>query len=840
MFNDVANSQFAQESSFSDESNAKESNPLPSSPESANKEELTDNSNVAHIPVSSTCSQSIDSGMFEQSIPESADVEKHMLYSDVCPRVGIEITVTQDHDNVELSNTIRNKFNLPASPEPEVEGRFDPIVCEHNDIHDSESSSTVNSSFDGDFGTGEDHLEDEPEVEPGPNYVRRNQALYGLQRIDTSSYTGFPLSPDAYDPEPFPVSGNIDDNVHKTETEIKPEIGLTKEAKKFYPDNPSPSNQENDVGSDTCFLDLKEDHFSNTNDASHNEEPSDSDDHKFGDIYFFTVRLDPGSSDASPVSPEVSERKKSEGDHGNPESADTDEFDYAVPEDGDSKQCSLEDYPEESFDHEESEDRPEQPSISPEANEPVESEENNPHSIPIYLDSEDRTADLDPFEGNIFDLEGNADFNSQTEHTENIDQACTMDTKYEGCKKEPVVQYLISPVCGETGMFATDGHKLCARNPFSFDTGSIDHCDNTERNPEPPDSETCVTMDFDSSETNLQSLVLLNPVHISNPVHAFQAKNPNPDSRRLDSGFNEFTGLDPFSPAPTDSCQGSTEISLGSVSDNVETEIFNPISLDTQVPDPFSPESNDTTIFDSEPEICNLATNDGITKDSGLGCTGSSDVLADSFSGSELDSFDPFSPMPHLTGSNFTHCNMDIPVPGSVQDDSRSYEDNRSSSWDSGVSQSPQLHCASAPNRADLLLQSEANLVSPDTQNFSYPPSYLTTDFFFHSDSSSLTDVEKKAEKITLQDKKSTISVTAMEDLTEIDFFCSELSKMVASRSSDSVQQSVTEMLFGSNPDTAKFYPWDLENSKTDNKETSSPEVDLGHTPDEEEKPSLL
>lgn len=845
MFNDVANSPFPQDSPLSEEGDTKESSALPSSPDSSNKEELADITHVAHVPASSNGNQSIDSGMFEQNVPELADSEKHVLYNDVCPQVGIEITVTQDLDNAESTGTIRNQSHPRASTEVEDGGRFDPIVCEHNDIPKSESSSTVDSSFDGDFGTAEDHPEFEPEVEAGPSCVRRNQALYGLQRIDTSSYTSFPLSPEAYEPEPFPGSSNVDEKPlsfspdHNTVTETKTEMELIEATEDVDPGNPSTPDQE--VSDDPCALDLKEDHFSNTNDASHNEEPSDLDDHKFGDIYFFTVRLDPGSSDASPVSPEVSERKKSEGDHASPESVDTDEFDYTAPEDDGLKQCSIEEYPEGSVDREESEVRPELPPISPEPNEPTEPEAKNPHSVPISLESEDQSAGPDPLECNIFDLESNGAFNPQPESTENVDLVGTLDANSLSCNTEPVVQYLISPVSGDTGMFATDSYKLCARNPFSFDTSSIDHCDSSERNLEAFESETCVIKESGSSETNLESLVLLDPMLIGNPVRAFEAKNPNTNTGRLDSGYHEFSGLDPFSPAPTDSRPVSTEMSLDSVTDNLEIEMPNPTNLDMQVPDPFSPESSDTTIFDSEPETCNLVTNDGTMKDSGLGCTGSSDVLADSFSGSELDSFDPFSSMPHLTGSSHPPSNMDILLPSSVQDDSRSNGDNISSSWDSGVSQSPQLHCDSAPNRADPLIPPEANLVSPDLQNFT--SSYSTQDFFFQSDSRALADVGSftpKAEKMSAQDKNSAVSVTAMEDLAEIDFFCSELSKMVASRSSDSVQQSVTEMLFGSNPDTAKFYPWDLENSNTDIKETSCPEVDFGHSLDEAEKPCLL
>ncbi|XP_060731074.1 uncharacterized protein si:ch73-140j24.4 [Tachysurus vachellii] len=838
MFSEVANGPFPRDSPLSEESDAKEFTPLPLSPETANKEEHADISNVANIPASSNCSQSIDSGMFEQNVPELADSEKHTSYVDICPQVGIEITVTQELDNVEVCNTIRNESDLPARSEIEDGGRFDPIVCEYNDIQESESSSTVDSSFDGDFGMAEDHPEEEPEVEAGASYVRRNQVLYGLQRIDTSSYTSFPLSPEAYDPEPFPGSSNIDEKQASISSSLK--TVSEKKLEMEFPGtvdtgNPSPPCQEiHELNSDPCDIEreLKEDHFSNTNDEGHPEEPSDSEDHKFGDIYFFTVRLDPGSSDTSPVSPEVSEKKKSEGDHVSPESIETYEFDYAAPENGDPMQHSFE---EESFDKEEYEIRPEQSPVSPEPNEPVESEAKNLTSVTISLETKDQSAGLAPFESSMPDLENNSALKHQSDNSENVDQACTVDINSECCNTEPVVQYLISPVSGDSGMFATDGYKLCARNPFSFDTGSIDHCENTERNPEPPTSETIIIKESGSSEANLQSLVLLDPLLIGNPIHEFEAKNPNTDSGRLDSGYHEFSGLDPFSDTPTDSRPVSTEMGSGSVNDNVDIEP-NPTNLDIQVLDPFSPESNDTNIFDSEPDTCNPATNDEIMKDSGFGCTGSSDVLADSFSGSELDSFDPFSPMPHLTGSSYTHCNTDILVPGSVQDDSISYGDNRSSNWDSGVSQSPQLHCNSAPNKADPLIPLEANLISPDTQNLSYSPSYSMTDFFFQSDSSSLTDVDSftpNGKKITMPNKNTTVSVTAMEDLAEIDFFCSELSKMVASRSSDSVQQSVTEMLFGSNPDTAKFYPWDLENSHTDIKETSSPE-------DEAENPSLL
>ncbi|KAL7875642.1 hypothetical protein AOLI_G00106050 [Acnodon oligacanthus] len=833
LFNDVADAHFSQDYPLTEEGDADEPDPLPFGPESSNP----------------------------------SDSERYTPYSDICPDVGINITVSQEHDSLELNNTIQTEFDLPESSQLDDGGRFDPIHCEHNDSHESLSSdsSTVDSSFDGDFGTftGVEHPEGEVEAEAGPSYVRRNQALYGLQRIDTSSYTSFPLSPEDYAPQPDvrptsakeesvevadPFSFKVDADAVD---EFKPLEDAENPSCQIQPGNPNPTCQE---FSDPCD-------FDHANQASHSPELTDADadayDHKFGDIYFFTVRLDPGSPDASPISAEASDRKKSECDHASPESNDTDDFDCGGPEDEDPKQYSLEVY-EDSFDKEESPVRTEQP-LSPDPNKTMlcESGRRSPIEDFPYPEHEDQSAGLDVFDDSEFNLENNSGLKNIPENIGNV-PACTADICSENSNTEVVVQYLISPVSDGTGLATTNGYKLCFHNPFSLDSGSTDHCDNLECNPD-----TLNTRNYAIKEPELNTLDPFEPVTTDNATRKVNSVNSiSADCGRLDSGYHENSGLDTFSPAPTDTYP-SADLAPSFLSPS--REMPSPSILDLEAPDPFSPESNDTLIFDSQ--ICNPSINDGVVKDSCHAYTASSDILGDSFSGSELDSFDPFSPVPHATGASYTHCGTDILVPGLVQNNNKSDGETRSSSCDSGVSQSPQLHFGTAQNREDshLFVNSDGCL-----------PKCSTKDCFFESAPSPITDAgcsESNNEKITERDKNSPLNVTAMAELAEIDFFCSELSKMVASRSTDSVQQSVAEMLFGSNPDTVRFYPWDFENSNMVVNEPSSPEDDCensnklsrglqksesgtrpqrscdllgelhstaGHSLDEAEKPSLL
>ncbi|KAL6491038.1 hypothetical protein MHYP_G00013830 [Metynnis hypsauchen] len=860
LFNDVADAHFSHDYPLTEESNAKEPDPLLFGPESSSKDEHVDTSYVvAHISAGANCSQSIDSGMFDQNVPDPSDSERYTPYSDICPDVGINITV---------SNTMQTEFDLHESSQLDDGGRFDPIHCEHNNSHESLSSdsSTVDSSFDGDFGTftGMEHPEGEVEAEAGPSYVRTNKALYGLQRIDTSSYTSFPLSPEDYAPEPDvratsakeesvevadPFSFKADNDAVG---EFKPELeDAENPSPQIQPGNPNPTCQE---FSDPCD-------FDHANQASHSPELTDADadayDHKFGDIYFFTVRLDPGSPDASPVSAEASDRKKSECDHTSPESNDTDEFDCGGPEDEDPKQYSLEAY-EDSFDKEESPIGTEQP-LSPDPNKTTQCESGRRSPIEdfLYPEHEDQSAGLEVFGHSEFNLENNSALKNIPENIGNV-PACTADICSENSNTEVVVQYLISPVSDGSGLATTNGHKLCFHNPFSLDSGSVDHCDNFESNPD-----SLNTRNYAIKEPELNALDPFEPVPTDEATHKVSSVNSmSVDCGRLDSGYHENSGLDSFSPAPTDT-DPSADLAPSFLSPN--REMPSPGFLDLEAPDPFSPESNGTLIFDSE--MCNPSINDGVVKDSCHAYTASFDILGDSFSGSELDSFDPFSPVPHATGASYPHCGTDILVPGLIQNNNKSDGETRSSSCDSGVSYSPQLHCGTAQNREDSHL-----FVNPD----GCLPKCSTKDCFFESAPSPITDAgcsESNNEKITEQDKNSPLNVTAMAELAEIDFFCSELSKMVASRSTDSVQQSVAEMLFGSNPDTVKFYPWDFENSNMVVNEPSSPEDDCensnklsrdlqksesgtrpqrscdllgelhstaGHSLDEAEKPSLL
>lgn len=802
--------------------------------------------------------------MFEQNVPEPSDSERYTPYSDICPDVGMNMTASQELDSIDVNIAIRTESDLPASFQPDDEGRFDPIHCEHDDIHEpgSSDSSTVDSSFDGDFCTftGMEHPEAELDAEPGPSYVRRNRALYGLQRIDTSSYTSFPLSPEDCVPEPVgakaedeekpvadPFSCHFD---HDAVSEIKPEISDTERlSPRIEIDNPGPLCQE---FSEACDVN----HASHENDATHSPEPSDLDayDHKFGDIYFFTVRLDPGSPDASPVSAEASDRKKSEGDHASPESNDTDEFGCDGPEEEDPNQYDLEGYVEESFDNEVSPGGRGEP-LSPMPGEPrpCESEIRSPIEDFPYPEHGDQSAGHEVFDHRACSFESNNALMCVSENTENVHTVFKADIISKNYNS--VDQYLISPVSGDPGLATADRFKLCAHNPFSLESGSIEHYDNFEISHGPFNPKSLKESDLCDSRV----LDSFSPLP-SNTTSEFEVKHPNSvnsestEGGRLDSGYHENSVLESFSPAPVDTCSSAE---MGPIFVSPNQEVLSPGALDLETPDPFSPESNETMIFDSG--ICNPPNSNGAMKDSCTVFTASSDVLEDSFSGSELDSFDPFSPVPHIAGGSYTHCGMDILVPGLIQNNFKSNGETRSSSCDSGVSHSPKLNCGSAQNR-------------DDSHNLSYLSNCSIKDSFFESDSCTNSETgsfNTSAEKITEQDD----NCTAIAELAEIDFFCSELSKMVTSRSSDAVQQSVAEMLFGSNPDTAKFYPWDFENSGMVGNEGSSPEADsenghklskdlpkleagtrthrssdllgelcsaVGHTVDESERPCLL
>ncbi|XP_022533844.2 dentin sialophosphoprotein isoform X1 [Astyanax mexicanus] len=827
LFNDVADAQFSQDYPHNEESNT-------------NKDEHADAANaVIHSSANADC-QSIDSGMFEQNIPEPSDSERYTPYSDVCPDVGSNNTVSQELDSMELNNTSGTEFDLPASSLHDDEGRFDPIHCELHDSHESDSSesSTVDSSFDGDFGTftGLEQTEPEPEPDVGPSYVRSNRALYGLQRIDTSAYTSFPLSPDDFAPEQdVPVASDKDKPVEGADqfsfhsdhddavSEVKPEVeeALSPEGN---PASPSPLDQEFDKPCDDYIQEIP---------AVHSPEPAEVDvyDHKFGDIYFFTVRLDPGSPDASPGSAEANEQKKSECDQTSPESNEADEFDSAAPEEEDTNHYNPEAYLEESFDKEDSSIRTEE-TLSPEPNDPEQSEpEVSPTGYSPNFEQEDEDNGLDEFGHSIFNVESSSVLkNTENEipesfHPENVDSENEIPVKVDPAytedysvhfTTEPVDQFLISPVSGDTEKAASNSSKLCSHNPFSLDSESIDHCDDAESNLQPFNTKNCTGKESYGCVNELKSFDPFDHVLIENTISVKSANSTCTDSGRLDSGYHENNGLDPFSPAPS---HPSTDMGPCFVSSN--TEMLSPGLLDLEAPDPFSPESigsSSTMRFHSE--LFNPSTDDGMIGDPCQVYTASSDILGDSFSGSELDSLDPFSPVPHLTGGSYSHCNVDILVPGLIQNNSKFDGETRSSSCDSGV--------GSAQNR-----EGSQPPIHSEVNNFVYLPNCPTKDSFFESDNSNMvTDdhaFQSKVENVSEQEQNTNSSAndTSMAELTEIDFFCNELSKMVASRSSDTVQQSVAEMLFGSNPDTASFYPWDFENSDTVANNYSSPEADL-------------
>ncbi|XP_076829174.1 uncharacterized protein LOC143475271 isoform X2 [Brachyhypopomus gauderio] len=837
LFDDVADIQFAQDYPFTQDSIPKESNQTSSGLGSTNRDPSAVTAPNSGGP---NCSQSVDSGMFEQNLAEPGDSERYTPYSDICSEPGANTTRSQDLDSMDLKNTLGTECVLSTRSQLKGGGRFDPIHCEL-DLQESGSSntSTVDSSFDGDFGTfiGMEHPDGQSEAEAGPTYVRASQALCGLRRIDTSSYTHFPLSPEGYDPEPEDLdTAEKDKSVHAVDScpfisdrsatsESKPKTEdsehVSPQTDSVTPGNPSPLSHElPDVHSDST--DNRQ-----TNKVGHSPEPTETDiyDHKFGDIYFFTVRLDPGSPDSSPVSAEASDRRQSESDHVSPEPNDTDEFNCGGPEDENNIQSSRDACAEEGLNKDELEIGTEQP-FSSELEEKVHSEFEVRNLESLY--SEQQSAGLDFLEHSMYNSECDDAFSLRQENMENVDPFCSPDTNSESSNTEPIIQYLISPV------------KLCG-NTSSLESSFIDHCNSLGDNPEPLEPEKNTIKKIDLCDAKVRGLDLFDCDSFDTTT--CEVKQPNSvysvstDSGRLDSGYHENSGPDLLSLAHTDQLPFSGDIGPGPESNH--SNILSPENVDQPILDPFSPECSDTLMFDSELEICNPTTNDGVKKDSCHLYMASSDMLGDSFSGSEIDSFDPFSPVPQSTGGH----NVDILVPGSVQNYSKSVRETRSSSWDSGVSSSPQVHCGSALTRGDTHPLPEDSLADLEAQNYSYLSNCSTKSSLLKSGSTNMSDVsscKSKVENVAEQGKNAVVNVTAMADLAEIDFFCSELSKMVASRSSDTVQQSVAEMLFGSNPDTAKFYPWDLENSNNVVNERSKTEIHFGHALDDAEKPSLL
>lgn len=572
-------------------------------------------------------------------------------------------------------------------------------------------SSSDFDSFEGDCSTFAAVEEDEDRVQPG--------SLCGLQKIIAGSYTDFPLSP--CDPDPHPDIRGID----KTSG---CQFMITYEKKPVC-----------------CHSELENGNRDLNNLITDHSSTLDAYDYKYGDMFFFTVRLDPGSPEIHNPSPGCSEYdyvKKLPWKENSlsPEFNDTDEFKFCAPRPENTKQVETGIATDSVHaNHGESCGNLHVPRLT--LNDPnaceslLNSEANDPNLAIHILDSSVQDTECSsPLKSTVQDL-----FSSADQHCAGENLESSHSPQHESpCRERLTVSK----------------SELQYFDPFS---------------PISTESADCVS--------EFEEMYTIN-------CH---------DASRLDSGYHEVDTPTSVHQDPVDTSRYSFALQDPCLETSKES------NCEFHIPDPFSPKSVDTGIFDSEVEnyesdyvmsYCQSFSPqrdyiDLINSEEKAMCffnTVSCDVLSDHHSGSEPDDCDTFGPFPHRRGS--------------------SNDDSIEKNVMAELSQDQSPDCGE-PKPSSIASNAYSNLVwetsEPNPEMFDSVLKCITTAV----DSS----VSKQAEDVT----NHTVSVTKMSDLADIDYFCSELSKMVSSRSSDTVQQSVTEMLFGSDPNTSSFYPWDFE-----------------------------
>ncbi len=274
------------------------------------------------------------------------------------------------------------------------------------------------------------------------------------------------------------------------------------------------------------------------------------------------------------------------------------------------------------------------------------------------------------------------------------------------------------------------------------------------------------------------------------------------EAPRLDSGYHEVGTPTPFSPEPAYKTKCSIDLQGPGL------EIRKQSNSEIHVPDPFSPESVDTGIFDSETENCEsgymintcqflsphpVYTDLNNLEEKQISC----DVLSDHLSGSEHDDCYPFGFCPSNEESYAYSSEEKLIEP--IREGCDASGESKPCSIMSNASDSSQVfHCGSVWGTSEMSFPN-SEVLDPMKNNI--------FDFNTMDVGSFLSNVSQEAEEAEHGAGK----VPKNTNLAEIDYFCSELSKMVSSSSSDSVQQSVAEMLFGSEPNASSFYPWDFE-----------------------------
>ncbi|KAA0718453.1 hypothetical protein E1301_Tti019289 [Triplophysa tibetana] len=621
--------------------------------------------------------------------------------SNTCPEVETNTSPGQTLDAVQTN--------------PSVEAVSPPLDEERLDSH----SSSEFDSFEADCSTFAAVEEEEDRVQPG--------SLCGLQKIIAGSYTDFPLSP--CDPDPHPDTRDTDKTFG-----CPCAITVEKSADCCHSEF---ENGEKDLNNPDGSREVSHGIKSETSDHC---SASDAYDYKYGDMFFFTVRLDPGSPELhipNPVCPEDDDVKKCVNQLSwnenslSPEFNDTDEFKSCPPEPENTNQVETEIATDSlcANDGEPGGNLHILTLVDPNACERLlHSEAYDPNPALHILDSSVEDTECgSPLKSTLQDLFASADQlcareNLETSHSAQLDSHC----------------------CERLTVSKSELHYFDPFSPISTESADC--------------------------ESEIEEMNVIN-------CH---------DASRLDSGYHEVDTPTAIHQDPVDSSRYSFALQDPCLETSKES------NCEFHNADPFSPKSIDTGIFDSEienyesdyvmsycqsfsPQQDYIDLSHSDEKAMSFFNIISCDVLSDDQSGSEPDDYS-CGPFPHKRGSSNDESNE------------RNVRPELSPVTSPPCGETKPVFMASNAYSKSVWKTSEAD-----------PEMCITTAVEF--------SVSKQAEDVT----NHTVNVSKMSDLADIDYFCSELSKMVSSGSSDSVQQSVTEMLFGSDPNTSSFYPWDFE-----------------------------
>ncbi len=712
-----------------------------------------------NLPLDTDCSQS--TGKRDSGVSMSNETRSLKSCSDNGSELGTNATQDRNHDAVQPDLSVE-------AVSPQFNDEF---------VHESDSShsSTAFNSIDADVFAEEE--EDRVDVQAGSGLIKRANSLCGLQSIIAGSYTGFPLSP--CDPDPGDFQKTFEHHIISSEHNSANDEELIK-TESLSPDSAGPLCEQ--------LQDINSNASSSPSISPSQPSALDAYDYKYGDMFFFTVRLDPGSPELhnpSPVCPEDNDVKKDESNGQmnwkdtslSPEFNDVDELKCSSPNPEDTEQHNQ---------------------IPNDENElEVEIETNSDplkHDEVLVPDSEKVVLDIPCLTFNdsntcqsVFDSEWNDQWMANTDVAEPVPDSSILNTE-----SNPPNSTAQDVFC----LLSNTETSAYAHEQLSPESSSPPH---------KPSSSEALAM----SKLELQYFDPFSPIPAAEPIEGVsvleEINSVNSfchEAPRLDSGYHEVDTPTPFSPEPADKTKCIIDLQDPGLGIRKQS------NSEIHVPDPFSPESVDTGIFDSETENCEsgymittcqllnpqpVITDLNNLEEKQISC----DVLSDHLSGSEHDDCYPFGSCPSNEESYAYSSEEKLIEP--IREGCDASGECNPCSIRSNVSDSSQVfHCGSVWGTSEMSFP-DSNLLDPMKNNI-FDFNTMDVGSFVSNVSQEAEEAEHGAGKVTKNTK-----------MAEIDYFCSELSKMVSSGSSDSVQQSVAEMLFGSDPNSSSFYPWDFE-----------------------------